>query len=87
MIHMTIITSILIAIVLYSLEYLIEGNVSYFPAVIALLLIIPLRQMVILTRDIDRVSKKMQNIKSCFQINTKTPRVSGIYLKPSEKKS
>jgi hypothetical protein len=64
---------------------MIEGHVSYFPAVVALLLIIPLRQMVILTRDIDRVSKKMQNIESCLQFSTKTPKVSGIYLKSSEK--
>jgi len=84
---MTITTSILIAIVLYFLEYMIEGNVSYFPAIIALLLIIPLRQMVILTRDIDRISRKMQSIRNCLQINPKTPKVSGIVLRASGKES
>jgi hypothetical protein len=69
---MAITTSILIAILLYFLEYMIEGHVSYFPAIIALLLVIPLRQMVILTKDIDRISKKMQHIESCLRFHTKT---------------
>jgi len=81
MIYLTITTSILIAIVLFFLEYMIEGNISYFPAIIALLFIIPLRQMVILTRDIDRISHKMQNIRNCLQINTKHPKLSGMTLK------
>ena len=76
MIHMIITTSILIAILLYFLEYMIEGHVSYFPAIIALLLIIPLRQMEVLTRDIDRISKKMQNIDSCLQVHTNNSKIA-----------
>lgn len=87
MIYITLTTSILIAIVLYFLEYMIEGKVSYFPAIIAMLLIIPLRQMVILTRDIDRISRKMQNIRNCLQINPTIPKVSGIALRSSGNKS
>jgi hypothetical protein len=60
---------------------MIEGHVSYFPALIALLFIIPLRQMVILTREIDRVSKKMQHIKSYLQVRTKKQMMSEVYLK------
>jgi len=85
MILMTITISLLIAIMLYFLEYMIEGHVSYFPAIIALLLIVPLRQMVILTRDIDRISKKMHNIESSQKINTKTPKMSELLLKSSGK--
>jgi hypothetical protein len=87
MIYLAITTSILIAIVLFFLEYIIEGNISYFPAIVALLLIIPLRQMVILTRDIDGISQKMENIKNCLQIHSKLPKDSGISLKSSGKKS
>jgi O-antigen/teichoic acid export membrane protein len=75
---MAIITSVLIAILLYLLEYMIEGHVSYFPAIVAFFLIVPLRQMVILTRDIDRISKKMKNIERCLNINTKPPK-SQVY--------
>ncbi|MBF0450372.1 MAG: hypothetical protein HQK75_06700 [Candidatus Magnetomorum sp.] len=74
MIYMTIIASILIAIGLSFLEYMTEGHISYFPAVIAFLLIIPIRQMTILTRDIDRISKKMLHIQDCLQVNAKMPK-------------
>jgi hypothetical protein len=71
MVYTTIITSLVIAAGLSLLEYLTEGHVSFFPAVIAFLLIIPIRQMTILTRDIDRISKKMLNIQNCLQVNAK----------------
>jgi len=55
------------------LELIIEGHISYFPFITATLLIIPIRQMTILTRDVDRISKKTSLIQRCLQIKAKTP--------------
>jgi len=72
MVYMAIILSALFAAAgLSFLEFLTEGRITYFPVVIALLLIIPIRQMRILTRDIDRISKKMLRIQDCLQVNAK----------------
>ena len=73
MIHLTILVSILIATGLSVLEYITEGYISSFPAVTAILLMIPIRQMTILTRDVDRISKKMTMIQRCLQVKAKTP--------------
>jgi len=87
MIQMIITISLLIAIMLSIIEYMTLGYVSLFPVIIAFLLIVPMRQMTILTRDVDRISKKMLHIKDCIHINKTKPKMACSYEPAIEDKS
>ncbi|ETR71556.1 MAG: hypothetical protein OMM_08054 [Candidatus Magnetoglobus multicellularis str. Araruama] len=87
MIQMIITISLLIAIMLSIIEYMTLGYVSFFPVIIAFLLIVPMRQMTILTREIDRISKKMLHIKDCHHINKTQPKMACSHEPAIEDKS